>query len=129
MAHRTLCLQTMEEGRTCQRLEDHEGEHNWDVEYRQITMHPWGQVRKNFAKQAEAGHFVLQSWTCKGCGAVQRMSQVNGFYDVGGCENCGHDTNLKVHGCNFTLMAVVSGSKPQFREQLKEWGFKPPRDN
>ena len=134
MTHKSalrLCLTPMPIGKECQRPADHDGEHEAEVEYRQIKMHPWAQVKKNFEANCEAGAYCLQSWTCVHCGAIQRMSQVNGWFNVGGCENCGKDTDLVKHGCNFTLMAVVGGQggKPEFREWLKKMGFTPPREN
>lgn len=100
------------------------------VEYRDIRHHPFEQVRDNFAKKVGEGGMALQAWTCDGCGAIQRMSQINGFYTEGQCENCGHVTNLVRKGCNFTLMLPLGGAqRADLKQLLAEAGYTLPHDN
>lgn len=113
----------------CERLPHADDEH-MQVEYREIAHHPFKQVHDNFAEHVKAGHMGLQSWTCDGCGAVQRMSQINGWYVEGECENCGYVTDLRKKGCNFTLMLLAGGAqRAELKKLLAAAGYKLPHDN
>lgn len=122
---RKLCGAETPDG-PCTRWPHTEGEHG-EVEYREIKHHPWAKVALNVERIVAEGGIILQSWTCDKCGAVQRIGEANGFYIEGECENCGHVTNLKVKGCNFTLL--LTNARPELRNMLKAMGFVPPRDN
>lgn len=67
--------------------------------------YPFLEVVEAAGAHMARGHSVHQKFTCAGCGARQTMAQPNQFYTKGKCEECGRETDLVSHGCNYVLVA------------------------
>lgn len=123
---------TSAEGRevlSCNRPLGHKGLHSQIVDYRKITHYPWHEVSRNFLRQVKAGRIGFQTWNCDECGAKESMAQSNALYWEGECENCGHVTDLRRKGFNFTLIVGVNVKREDIRELIKDTGYKPPMDD
>jgi len=55
------------------------------------------------------GSAIYQKWTCDGCGRRITGNTPNKLFEFGHCEDCGHTTDLKRTGCNYTLHLVAGG--------------------
>lgn len=82
---------------------------------------PFDEARKAADGYAKQGCIVIQKWTCAGCG--ERLSGApfvwtdNGRCDeVDGRMGCGHVTDIRKQGCNYTIMATANR---ELVEQLK----------
>lgn len=74
--------------------------------------HPFYEVARQGAQYIESGRTVHQKFTCAKCGSRQTMGQPNMFFIKGTCEECKHETNLVLAGCNFVVVLDLSGDKP-----------------
>ena len=54
---------------------------------------------------------VHQKFTCEKCGSRQTMGEPDMFYNIGKCEECKHETDLFVRGCNY--IAIAEGEEAQ----------------
>lgn len=72
-----------------------------------MKLHPFEECLKQAYKLAQAGHRVYQQFNCAKCGAKQTMDTPNAFFEQGGCEECGHITDIKKDGCNYMLHAIL----------------------
>ena len=50
------------------------------------------------------GSFILQKWTCDGCGQRVTAQNINVLCQHGHCQHCGRVTDLTVKGCNYALI-------------------------
>lgn len=67
--------------------------------------YPFGDVCKTARKLVLDGHDVYQKFSCSNCGQRLTMDIPNHFYETGGCDKCGHITDIKTQGCNYLLHA------------------------
>ena len=54
---------------------------------------------------------VFQKWTCEGCGRRVTGCEVNKLARIGHCDDCGHNTDIDAHGCNY--MVVQAAQTPE----------------
>jgi len=76
----------------------------------QMKLYPFGDVVREATARIEAGADVYQQFICAGCGAKQTMDVANTFYKRGGCEECGHQTNIEKDGMNYML--TIGSAQP-----------------
>jgi hypothetical protein len=50
------------------------------------------------------GATVFFKFTCASCGSRQMFDVPNTVYREGGCEECGHVTDLNISGCGYMLV-------------------------
>lgn len=72
-----------------------------------MKIFPWKDVLKNADDRIKEGWDVHQQWNCEHCGAKQTMPDINKFYMMGICEECGKTTNIKANGHNFMAVGGV----------------------
>lgn len=67
-----------------------------------------GECDKTLAKYADriaSGHMkFFQKFTCDKCWARITIDEPNKLFIEGHCQECGHVTDLKKRGCNYSLM-------------------------
>ena len=68
-----------------------------------MKLHPWDEVLENANNHIANGADVYQQFNCEHCGAKQTMDKPNTFYMSGICEECRHETNIKLNGMNFMV--------------------------
>jgi hypothetical protein len=76
------------------------------------------------AVQLPAGVTGFQRFTCAGCGRRNTMPNPNTLFRKGGCDACGHVTNLEDAGCGLTLVAGSPGAAATVARVLE--ASKPP---
>lgn len=69
-----------------------------------VELHPFEEVADRALETIRSGGHVFQRWNCEHCGAGQTMPIPNKFWQRGICEECGKETDIAAHGCNFTAM-------------------------
>jgi hypothetical protein len=69
--------------------------------------HPFYEVAAQAQVMMALGHTIHQKFTCARCGSRQTMAMPNVFYQLGQCEECGHETDIVAQGCNYVAMAGV----------------------
>lgn len=74
------------------------------------TDHPLYEVAEQAGALIQAGHTVHQKFTCARCGSRQTMGEPNIFFVKGKCEECGHETDLRVRGCNYIALLDLPGA-------------------
>ncbi len=62
------------------------------------------------------GGFILQKWTCVGCGQRITGGNVNVITERGHCQHCNTNTDITVHGCNYML---IQPSRPMTVAELE----------
>lgn len=70
-----------------------------------MKLHPWGEVIKQAERYMAEGFNVYQQFNCAHCGTKQTMETPNTFYMLGTCQECGKETNIRMDGHNYMLMA------------------------
>ena len=74
-------------------------------------MTPGDLLPDDLARVAEQfisdGYMVFQKFTCEKCRTRQTMDVANVFFVLGGCEECGHITDLRVRGAG--MMSLLTG--------------------
>ena len=74
---------------------------------------PFSEVAEGAKQQVEAGNTVFQKWTCEQCLTRQTMDVESKFSTHGQCQECGHVTDIRETGCNYTLIATGNGETLQ----------------
>jgi hypothetical protein len=72
---------------------------------RAMKLHPWDETIKTAEKYIAYGFSVYQQFNCAHCGAKQTMDVANTFYMLGNCQECGKETNIRMDGHNYMLVA------------------------
>jgi len=70
-----------------------------------MKLYPWNEIVASTNDLIKQGMECYQQFNCDHCGAKQTMDIPNMFYEIGTCEECGKDTNIKQHGMNFMVHA------------------------
>lgn len=68
---------------------------------------PLATIAASMDAAVKAGGFVLQKWTCEGCGQRITASNLNVVVENDHCQHCKHVTDLKRRGCNFALIQTT----------------------
>ena len=64
------------------------------------------------------GTVIYQKWTCAKCGDRVTGNTPNGMFELGHHEECGHVTNIRASGCNYSVhlsipaVDLARGAKP-----------------
>jgi len=69
---------------------------------------PLAEVIPACRRLVDAGATIYQKWTCGGCGRRVQGNNPNMIVEMGHCEECGHITDLKKTGCNYTLIGELT---------------------
>lgn len=69
---------------------------------------PFEKVIKRANELACGGLTVYQKFTCDKCKQRLTMPIANAFYETGSCDRCGHVTDIKKRGCNYTVMTALN---------------------
>jgi hypothetical protein len=72
-----------------------------------MKLHPFTECTKEAFVWFERGATIYQQFNCEHCGAKQTMDTPNTFFELGTCEECGKETNIKKNGCNYMLHAML----------------------
>ena len=76
-----------------------------------MKLHPWGEVIQQAERYMAEGFTIYQQFNCAHCGVKQTMDAPNTFYMLGKCQECGKETNIRMDGHNYMLMASSRGGK------------------
>lgn len=66
-----------------------------------MKLHPFADVVREAQKWMNRGATIFQQFNCAHCGRKQTMSDANVMFELGTCEECGKETNIKADGCNY----------------------------
>jgi hypothetical protein len=69
---------------------------------------PFDEVAAEVEEHVRRGSTFFQKFTCAGCGQRLTMDVPNKLYTSGGCDKCGHVTDIQAQGCNYLLMMGIS---------------------
>jgi hypothetical protein len=58
------------------------------------------------------GLTVHQKFTCEACGQRLTMAIPNKIFETGGCDKCGHVTDIRKTGCNYLYIAKLGQGSP-----------------
>ena len=72
-----------------------------------MKLHPFDECVAQAATYMERGATVHQQFNCARCGTKQTMDMPNKFYTSGVCEECGHETDIRKNGCNYSVMLAI----------------------
>lgn len=78
---------------------------------------PLSDIAAECEREIADGGFILQKWTCDGCGERVTATNVNTLTHAGHCQNCNHVTNLDERGCNYML---VKPSRPATVAEIEQ---------
>jgi hypothetical protein len=84
--------------------------------------HPLLEVMETAERVIKDGGFIIQKWTCGGCGQRIFSDNVNRMCPRGHCHHCQHVTDLTVTGCNFA--AIMPSFPMTVAEVEKALGLK-----
>jgi len=70
-----------------------------------MKVYPFNDCVTQASKFMEDGFEVHQQWNCQHCLIKQTMEEPNAFFTRGTCENCGKETDIRLRGCNYMLIA------------------------
>lgn len=62
-------------------------------------------------KLTTEGHRCYQKFSCEKCDNRLGIDRPNTFYEQGSCDNCGHITNIRERGCNYTLVMNLGAKR------------------
>lgn len=68
------------------------------------TDFPLAEIETICERAIQNGGFILQKWTCAGCGQRLTGSNINVLVHKGHCQHCNTFTDLDQRGCNFALI-------------------------
>jgi hypothetical protein len=86
---------------------------------RPAVDHPFAEIVAEVQRKAARGNLCFQKFTCAGCGQRLTIEKPNVFHHTGTCDQCGHLTDIKAQGCNYTLLMKGPATVQQFAEKLK----------
>ena len=77
------------------------------AKFRSENDHPFKEVADTAHRKILDGWTIFQKFTCQGCGARITIDIPNSFFAIGHCQECGHFSDLLIHGCNYLAVRGV----------------------
>ena len=77
---------------------------------------PLTEIETTCRQLVAGGGFILQKWTCDGCGRRVAANNVNVVTHHGHCQHCNTVTNLDERGCNY---AFFQPSRPMTNAEVE----------
>jgi hypothetical protein len=79
------------------------------VKYKNFPLQECDTALQRIMRDLPEGSAFFQKWTCGGCGARVTGNTPNKLFIGGHCEDCGHITDIRKSGCNYSLHMAIGG--------------------
>jgi hypothetical protein len=79
---------------------------------------PFAEIVASCERAIRDGNYVVQKWTCGGCGRRISANNVNTVTEHGHCQHCNFVTHVKETGCNFALLVPSHAITAAEAEQI-----------
>ena len=78
-------------------------------EYKNYPLEEIADAAEHILRTYPRGTAIYQKWTCAGCGDRVTGNNPNEIHEQGHHEDCGHITDMRKTGCNYSVHTVVGG--------------------